>query len=194
MASPPEAWRLFVALELPESIRESIEEVQQALRWKGLQRLRWVKPEGIHLTLKFLGNVSSERLPELSGALAEASEGTGDLRLTVGAAGVFDERRPRVLWLGLSGDLDRLRELQGRVRAQLAGLGFEPEGRPLTPHLTLARVPPESAMTLRDPIRLALAETKAPGETFIARDMSLIRSVLTRDGAIYSRLASFPLS
>jgi len=194
MANPPEAWRLFVALELPDSVREAIAAVQQQLRERGLGRLRWVRPQGIHLTLKFLGNVATGRLLDLSRALQGATAGQGALSLSTAGAGIFDERRPRVLWLGLAGDLDRLKSLQARVDEALLPLGFHLEGRPFAPHLTLARVPPAQASALKDAIRQALADTNVPEETFLSTEVSLMRSVLTREGALYNRLEAFPLT
>ena len=116
--------------------------MQEGLRNAGAPKLRWVRPEGIHLTLKFLGNVEEHRVPSITDALAKATEA---FELTIQPSGVggFGGRRIRVVWVGLEGDVERLAALATRVDEACGALGFERERRPFAAHLTLARVPDE---------------------------------------------------
>lgn len=189
-----ERWRLFVALELPAEVRERLGELQRELRRQGLGHLRWVRPEGIHLTLKFLGETPVSRLAAIADALKEAVKGVPPLELGLGPAGAFGDRRgPRVLWVGLEGDLASLQELQRRVELAMVGLGFPREERPFAPHLTLARVPPEAVARSRGQIERALVALPVPRCLLVLREVSLMRSQLQPGGAVYTRLEAFPL-
>jgi 2'-5' RNA ligase len=189
-----EPWRLFVALELPGPVLEALAALQAALKAQGLERLRWMRPQGIHLTLKFLGDTPPARLGELMGALEEATAGTGPLRLALSGLGTFAGRGgPRVLWVGLEGDLQRLALLQRRVEEALAPLGFPREGRPFSPHLTLARVPEQEARRAAPLLQRALPLVTVPPVTMSLTAVSLMRSHLQPTGALYERVATFPL-
>ncbi len=191
MASAPESYRLFVAVELPDNVRNALAGAQTALKQKGLGGLRWVRPEAIHLTLKFLGETPAERAPEIEAAIGRAVAGSGPLELSLAAPGVFGPGgHPRVIWMGLEGDVSRLAALQRRVEAEMAGLAFPREERPFSPHLTLARVPPELAQTSGMAIMKALADTQLPTGAFRVTEVSLMRSELKPDGAVYTRLAA----
>lgn len=186
--------RLFVAIELGEPVLQALERVQADLRRHGLQALRWVRPEGVHLTLKFLGETSERRLPAIKDALARAVEGVPPHTLSLDGLGTFGaSRSPRVLWVGVAGQLEPLGRLQRQIDAALAAIGFAPEDRPFSPHLTLARVRPETARDLSGPIGRALNEVPAPMAEIPVREVSLMRSTLASGGAVYDRLATFPL-
>ncbi len=188
-----ERWRLFVALELPGPVREALAAVQASLRAQGLERLRWVRPEGIHLTLKFLGETPAARLGEIMAAL-EGAAGGGTLRLALAGLGTFGDRRgPRVLWVGLEGDRQRLERLQARVEEALAALRFPREGRPFSPHLTLARVPENEMRRAAALLPSVLPRVTVPPVTMSLAEMSLMRSHLHPAGAVYERVATFPL-
>jgi 2'-5' RNA ligase len=188
--------RLFVACELPPEMKAALTALQDALRRQGAPRVRWVRPEGIHLTLKFLGAVPAQRVADICAALAPTVEGIRPLRLSLGSLGAFGGRRgARVVWVGLEGDVERVAELQRRVEAALARLGFPPENRAFSPHLTLARVPDQVGSTEREQLwdlTKALAAPKAAPVTI--REVSLMRSILGPGGAVYERLAAFPSS
>ena len=137
------ARRLFVALEPPDPVRRRLAALEDELR-RGAGRagedIRWVRPENVHLTLQFLGAVPDERVAAVEEALRTAAAGARPLALAVRGAGGFpNARRPRVLWAGLDGDLAALAALVAAVGARLAKLGFPPEDRPFSPHLTLGR-------------------------------------------------------
>ncbi|HEU4759114.1 MAG TPA: RNA 2',3'-cyclic phosphodiesterase, partial [Dehalococcoidia bacterium] len=137
----PEILRLFVAVELGEGVRRALAALQDDLRRRGLTDLRWVRPEGIHLTLKFLGETPTEKVADIQEALAAEVAGVAPHWLRLGKLGTFGDRRgPQVLWVDLEGDVSRLAQLQRRIDQALAPLGFPRERREFAPHLTLARV------------------------------------------------------
>ncbi len=194
MTTRDEELRLFVAIELPNNVRDALGRLQTELRRCGLERLRWVRPEGIHLTLKFLGETPSDRVPAIKEALAGAAEGMRVHSLSLGRAGTFGgNRNPRVLWVDLTGDSQTLDSLQSRVDEALARIGFPREGRAFAPHLTLARVRPEATREDAGPLQTALASLSVPATEFQAREVSLMHSTLGPGGAVYERLAAFPL-
>jgi 2'-5' RNA ligase len=189
----PDSLRLFVAIELPGEVREALGRLQHELQRRGLEKLRWVRPEGIHLTLKFLGATPAEKAPAIQEALASAVIGISRHELALGKLGTFGGGRPRVLWVDLVGDLDAVRELQERSETALNPLGFEREARSWSPHLTLARVRPETAREVASPLGSAIAEAKPAAGAIPVREVCLMRSTLRPSGAVYERVAAFPL-
>jgi 2'-5' RNA ligase len=186
--------RLFVAIELPGDVREALSRLQHDLQRRGLENLRWVRPEGIHLTLKFLGATPAESVPELEAGLAGAASGVAPHQLTLGELGTFGGSRPRVLWIDLRGDLDAVFTLQERVEGALNPLGFEREARGWSPHITLARVRPETAREIARALPPALDGARIPPGTIPVREVSLMRSILRPRGAVYERIAAFSLN
>jgi 2'-5' RNA ligase len=188
--------RLFIAIELPADVLATLNDLQHQLqRDPALARLSWVRPEGIHLTLKFLGAVPAKRLPEIEAAVARAVVGIPQLELTLGNLGAFGSPRwPRVLWVEVAGDLDTLAKLQSQVEAELGPLVFPAESRRFSPHLTLARVPPERAAEAAGPLAEAVASHDALRATIRAEALALIKSDLQRGGAIYTQLFSAKLT
>jgi 2'-5' RNA ligase len=186
--------RLFVAIELPEGVRRALGEVQAELRALGLKGLRWTRPEGVHLTLKFLGETTAGRLPEVKGAVAAAVAGRRAFQLALGRPGTFGSRgRPRVVWVDLEGEVEAVRGLQAAVEAALVAAGFAAEERGFSPHLTLARVRQPPPRGLAERLSEGLAAVSAPRMEFDANEVSLMRSELGPEGAVYTRLAAFPL-
>jgi 2'-5' RNA ligase len=188
-----ESLRLFVAIELPGAVREALSRLQHELQRKGLERLKWVRPEGIHLTLKFLGPTPAEKVAAIEEALAKAFEGIDGHELTTGKLGTFGGSRPRVLWLDLTGDLELTRRVQERVEVATEKLGFPREARGWSPHVTLARVRPEMMREMAGAIGPAISRVRAPAGTIPVSEVSLMRSTLRPSGAVYERLAAFPL-
>ena len=188
-----EVWRLFAAVELPLAVRERLADVIRQLRGAGWHA-KWVNPEATHLTLKFYGNVPLAGIPALGDALRTAVVSAGPIRVAAHGAGAFPNvRRPRVLWVGVEGDVAALQRLQGAIERASAKLGFPPEDRAFSPHLTVARIRPEDLGSLtRVPERLgevgALPELPIP-----VAEVTLFRSRLGRTGATYSVVDQFPL-
>ena len=186
--------RLFIAIELPATVRQRLADVSNELRAMGLERLRWVKPENIHITLKFLGETPAESQPQIEDALRAAAEGVAPHELTLGALGKFGGRQtPRVLWVDVRGDVDALKALQKRVDARIAPLGFPADERPFAAHLTLARVPQDLAKKVARPLSDAIDAVKVPDPPIPVREVVLMRSELRPDGPVYTRLAGVEL-
>lgn len=187
------AWRLFLAVDIPSEVHARIAEVSAELHAAGW-RARWANPDGTHLTLKFYGDTQVERIEPLRGVLAPRLRPLAPLELRAQGAGVFPKRGPaRVLWLGLSGDLDGLGRLQQVVEMGSEELGFARERRPFAPHLTVARFRPEDASTLSGlDARLRRIGELAP-IMFRVNAVTLFRSELRPLGAVYTRLVEFAL-
>ncbi len=187
--------RLFVALDPPEPVRRRIGAVVAGLRrtaGRAADEVRWTAAEGLHLTLQFLGAVPEERIADLDGAIRAAAAASRPLQLELRGAGGFpNARRPRVVWLGLSGDLAPLAALAADLGRRLTPLGFAPEARPFTPHLTVGR-----ARDARGAPGLggALAEA-ALGEAlgWRAAELVLFESHLEPGGARHEALLRAPL-
>lgn len=189
------ALRLFIAIELPADVLAGLNDRQHDLqRDPALARLRWVRPEGIHLTLKFLGETPEERRGEIEAAVGRSVRGVPPFELHLGKLGTVGNRKsPRVLWVDLGGDVEALAKLQSQVEAELGPLGFPGDGRPFSPHLTLARVPPELADEAARPLADAIAGRDPPGGSIHAEALSLMKSDLQRGGAVYTQLFSAKL-
>lgn len=194
VATDREPYRLFVACELPPGARQALGTLQRALQEAGASNLRWVRPEGIHLTLKFLGSVPAARVGAIREALARAVREPFRWEVRLAGVGSFGgPKRLRVVWVGLEGDVAPLGDLARRVDLALAPLGFAREERPFTPHLTLARVREEASMEERRALHELLATFRPPAlPTLTVDSLSLMRSFLEPGGARYTCLARFP--
>lgn len=157
--------------------------------------VKWGDPDGIHLTLKFLGYVNADSIDEIALAMDEAVKGVPPFQLKTRELGVFpSSNRVQVVWLGLEGELDKLRILQKRLEENLEQLGYPREARAFTPHLTLARVREGTLPEERQKLGQRVASTRLDTVYNITVDfISLMKSQLTSTGAIYSRIASVAL-
>lgn len=191
---PQDHVRLFVACEVPDDVKEAIGETIEGLRKKSGPAVRWIKPEGVHVTLKFLGEVPAKKLPAVKLAIQEAVVGHSPFELEFSNIGTFGGREGlRIMWVGIAGDVLRLEALVRAVNAALAVVGFEPERRPFRPHLTLGRVRDEIGTRQRAEIEVAVGKTDVPGVNWRTSQVSLMRSKLGAGGASYEVLATFPL-
>jgi len=191
----PGARRLFVALEPTDPVRRRLATTAADLKrsaGRAADEVRWVQAENVHLTLQFLGAVPDERVAAVEAAVREAAAGSRVLSLEVKGAGGFpNARRPRVVWVGLQGDLPALAALVQDLGRRLAPLGFAPEARPFSPHLTLGR-----AREGRGAPGLAgaLAEAaQGEGAPWRAAEVVLFESHLSPRGPRYEALARAPL-
>ena len=176
--------RLFVAVEIAPDIRERLTHFM-AERKLEMPNARFVRPEGLHVTLKFLGEVAETKLASLTTALAEIHEDS--FSLTLRGTGFFpNQKRPRIFWVGLHSDPEAaLSNLAASVDHACAQLGFAPEERPYQPHVTLAR------------LSNSRASPRITDESFgmmWATHFHLYQSQLHPKGAIYTKLASFTLA
>lgn len=177
--------RLFAAVPIPDPARGQILKLLGHLRDGGWP-VRWVHDEGLHMTLKFFGEVGAERLDVIVEALRFAGAGAGPLPLRLGELGAFPTRsRPRILWIGIEAP-PSLELLQDRIERGCEAIGFPPEGAPFQPHVTLGRV--------REGQRLPAGSLGDQAERleptpFVANELVLYESLLTTSGPRYeSRL------
>ncbi len=187
--------RSFIAVELPDEVKSALTQLETQLKSKGQPSVKWVDPNSIHLTLKFLGNIDGNRVEEITDAIGTAARGISPLHLEVKGLGVFPNlKRAQVAWVGVSGDIDRLIQLQQQIDSNLSRFGFIPESRPFAPHLTLARLRDQASPDDRQSFGQLIAGTRF--ETTLGFDVdsvNLMRSQLTREGPIYTRLSSVRL-
>lgn len=186
--------RAFLALDPPEEIIREIGRIQDRLRKLIRGDLRWVRPEAIHLTLKFFGDVPENAVADISAVLGKAAADVRPFDLSIGGVGVFPDRyrQPRIIWLGMSGEATRLVTFQKRMERALQGIGFPREERPFLPHLTLGRVKtPKGLLGLKGVMEKGEMYTAG---RFTAFGLGLFKSDLTPGGAIYTRLAVYPFA
>ena len=184
--------RSFIAIEIPEDTKTMIGEVQQQLKKSGVG-VRWVKPGSMHLTLKFLGNIRPEQVDDIAAAVAQEVRSESVLTLqAVGLGGFPSQRKPRVIWVGLEGEVQRLSRIQARLEIGLEALGFAREKRPFRPHLTIGRIKERRRLqSLVD----AMTVLELPQfNSFDADEIILYKSDLRPTGAIYTKLQRMPLA
>lgn len=185
--------RTFVAVELPEDVKRALARTISLLRERAATPdIKWVSADNIHITLKFLGETPASRIDAIRDSLAPVCAAASPMRLVIAGLGSFPPgRSPRVVWAGLEGDTGALSALARGVEQALAPLGFAPEMRAFTPHLTLARVRPEATAQAQTGVSEAIAHTHAPQHhAFEATAAAIMRSRLMPTGAQYTRLAS----
>ncbi|MCW5851841.1 MAG: RNA 2',3'-cyclic phosphodiesterase [Anaerolineae bacterium] len=187
--------RAFIAVEVGDEVTQALAEAQATLkRSLYFSTFRWVAPENIHITLKFLGDVLPSQLGIVKAALANIAPHHALFRLTATDLGVFPNlNRPSVLWVGLQGEITQLHALRDDVERVIAPLGFPTESRPFSPHLTLARLKEPSqaeVQALRDVVRRD--PVGMLGEIGVA-EISLMQSELSPRGPRYTRLAQLEL-
>jgi 2'-5' RNA ligase len=177
--------RTFIAIEIPKTVISKIRELQDVIKAYGF-KIRWVRAENIHLTLKFLGDIE---INEIAKAVSKAAEKYSPISLKAKGIGVFPGiKRPRVLWVGLSGQLEALVKLQQTLDENLIALGFSREERPFKGHLTMGRIKDKiDVKKLGDAL---MAFRRFESETFTADQIILYKSELTPSGAVYTGLAS----
>ena len=182
--------RSFIAIELPDELRQKLVELETRLKSGGHTQVRWVNPSNIHLTLKFLGDIAADKVGEITGVMEEAVRGLPPFVLEVKDPGVFpNPKRVRVAWVGLGGEVDKLLQLQQNLESNLNPLGFAPEARAFTAHLTLARVNEQASPLERQRFGELVTGTRFEAGNIKVDAVSLMRSQLSRAGAIYSRLS-----
>ncbi len=179
--------RSFVAVDMSSEARSRIGRLQEKLR-PTLAGVRWVRPDRMHLTLAFLGEVSDEFVAAAKEKLAGAVKGTAPFSARLSGIGAFpDSRRARVVWVGMGDGSEELCALQGKVVSGLKQVGFKPERRPFSPHLTLGR--------LRVPADVSRAcEQQFQSDEFPVDRVILFQSILKPEGPEYVRLAEFMLT
>ncbi len=184
--------RCFIAISLPEELKAKISGIQEKLKAAGAN-VSWTRPEGMHLTLKFFGEIEDKRIPKIEKALDLAVDCISTFTLSVSGMGIFpDVRRPRVVWIGLKEEGNNLVRLHKGVEEELKKIGFPSEDRRFTPHITLGRV--RSNKNMDKLLKLIEEEKSSELGSFNVSEVHLIKSELKPSGAVYTELYSVILS
>ncbi|MDE2766176.1 MAG: RNA 2',3'-cyclic phosphodiesterase [Chloroflexota bacterium] len=185
-----ERLRLFVAVEAPAPVRDALTAAQAEMRRRTRSRLRWMKPDALHLTLRFLGEIDAAAAPQLSAAVERAASGCKPFALRLARVEAFPGgTSPRVVWVGIDGDLEALEALRQAVEAELEAAGFTRERRRFVPHVTLARVPGGVRPDEASGLRAALPGAPLAAPEFAVERVALIHSTLTPEGSVYRTIA-----
>ena len=191
-------FRLFISINLTPELLAALTDLQSQLkRQLASHPLRWTRPEGIHLTLKFLGDTDTGRIEDIVRALGQAVEPHQPFELSIGGLGCFpNQRKPRVLWVGVQDPDERLRHLAASVDEAMAGLGWKRENRPYTGHLTLARVKKYASSRDKQALGELLSAVTVADTLGVlpVQAIHLMRSQLRQDGAVYTSLINIPLT
>jgi len=184
--------RSFIAIELPGELKSGLSQLQAQLKAAGHAPVKWVDPYSSHLTLKFLGNIAADRVDEITRVMEAAAREISPFHLEVRGLGAFPNlRRVQVVWVGVWGEVEQLGQLQQSIESGLAPLGFAPESREFRPHLTIARLRERASLDEQQSFGQLIGSTGF--ETvyrFGVDSVNLMRSQLTREGAIYTRISS----
>lgn len=182
--------RAFLAVEIPSNVKNGIRGIQEQLAPR-IQDIRWTKPESIHLTLKFFGNISESDIPCISRVVERKTAVTAPVALNANSIGAFPGlSRPRVLWVGLEGETDRLCKLHEVIDSDLQQCGFQKDVRIFNPHLTLGRAKAQRGIYAGIREIMAEKERYNAGQ-FEVRGLTLFRSDLKPDGPLYTKLAYY---
>ena len=184
-----EEWRTFCAIELLEEVRARLQDHVRRLREAVPDAgASWSRPENVHLTLKFFGNVRKEELPLISSAASRVAHEFSSFQIRIGGTGVF---RTQVLWIGIEDPSNQLSALQRRFEEECAREGFAKEDRAYRPHLTIARIRrPEGARQLAE----AHKQTQFASTEIRVNELVLFRSQLSPKGSIYTAISKHELS
>ena len=186
--------RVFLAVELSSNIQEKLFALQQQLK-EILPPINWVRPESIHLTLKFLGYVEPSVVSQLLSALEPIGEKHEPFSVDVQGLGVFPQvKHPRIFWVGLTGNTQALHDLEFEIEAALEPLGFPPEEKTYHPHLTLARIKRENAKIGSALMESGVLESDQYLGTLTIDRFTLFQSDLDSSGATYTPLGTVVFS
>jgi len=184
--------RSFLAFELPSQITNFLSRLSAEMKRSRLD-VRWVEAVNIHLTVVFLGNTPTKEIPSIEEAAGSVCRDYRSFQTLLKGMGVFgDKRNPRVLWIGLEGDLDRMSLLRDDLQKKLAPFGIKTENRPFRPHLTLGRFR-KGARSSAELDALLTQHRALSSPTFTLAELVLFRSELKPGGAVYTRLNAWPL-
>jgi 2'-5' RNA ligase len=188
--------RAFIAILLPDKVKGDLSQLLGRIKPGQERAVKWVDPDSIHLTLKFLGNIPAEKVPDIARAIGEASAEAKPFTLELQGLGAFPSlRSPRVVWVGVRGDVGLIVHLQKRIDQALIHLGFPAERREFSPHLTLGRLRDKATNQERRSLGESIGSTRLQSSPpFLVDEVCLMRSTLTSAGAIYNRLAGVRLT
>jgi 2'-5' RNA ligase len=181
--------RSFIALELPAELKTELIEVINRYRSRTGEGINWVKPENLHLTLLFIGDVQPELMPDINKAIQELLIGFPAFRFRAMGLELFPAREPRMLWLKLETENDDVFKLQRRILHSIHSLGIEPDRKPLRLHVTLARL----KTALNNELARELMQTEINKHSQTYESICLFRSVLSPSGPSYSVIEQYNL-
>ena len=195
MATNPDRIRVFIAVGVSDEARKALAEVADRLRAQIPDGVQWARLQGLHLTLKFLGNISSRMAEPLVECLHSPAALATPFGLRFSGLGVFpNPRRPRVLWAGLAGELDALSALQEAVERAVTGLGYAAEDRAFSPHITLGRLRRGVSGTVLQNVADTMTAAAPPEPvSWVIDEVRVMRSHLLPTGAEYTVIGSVPL-
>lgn len=183
--------RTFIAIEMPESIRQKIQNLQAELK-SFPAKVTWVKPENIHLTLKFLGDTEDNTIDSIGDQLAISAASFSPFKINIGGVGAFPNfKQPRVFWVGSPTGADKLVEIAAEIDQRMNTLGFETDKRKYSAHFTIARV--RDSRGIGPMVKSLQSKHDFDAGEFIVNKISLIKSELTPQGPIYSVLKTVGL-
>lgn len=184
--------RSFIAIELPPELKAELAALEERLKAGRHSFVKWVDPDSVHLTLKFLGGVPVDTIPSIVEAISSAAQPWPPFSLQIGGSGAFPNwQRPQVFWVGIGGEIGGLTALHRELESALSPLGFPPESRAFSPHLTLGRLRDRaSAEDRRRFGQWAQSVQFGAQESFQVNALRLMKSQLTPEGPVYSLLAS----
>jgi len=187
--------RAFIAVELPEELKKELAALETQLKKNSLAVVKWVDPESMHITLKFLGETSDAVIDELLLAMEEAIVGVSPFKLEVRQLGAFPVvDRPQVIWVGVQGEMEQLAQLQKNLEQNMEQLGFKRESRPFSPHLTLGRVRDEACPNEIQRSGKLIGEIQfAALHNIEVHEINLLKSRLTPAGAIHTIIGTVKL-
>ncbi|MGD9032340.1 MAG: RNA 2',3'-cyclic phosphodiesterase [Desulfobacteraceae bacterium] len=185
--------RSFLAFELPSEIKKIVARVSGELRQSTLNA-RWVKVDNIHLTVVFMGSIETEDIPAIAQGVQEVCQTYGPFDMSLKGIGCFPNRRsPRVLWLGLDGDLEPMSDFRDALQGHLTGFGIKEEKRKFKPHLTLARFRKPKRMDVKEDQLLSKYEDISSSVCPL-KELILFKSDLKPTGAVYTKVEAWPLT
>ena len=183
--------RLFVAVALPAEIKGNLREIQERARRLDRGGISWVKPENIHVTMKFLGEVEEGRVGSVSRAVEEVASSFSPFRVTIEGWGFFpSKKRPRVLWMGIETGKEELARINESAEKRLVLEGFKEEKRGFSPHLTFARI--KNPAKVGPLVEGVGREERIEGGSFTVDSLVLFRSTLLPTGAVYDVVSEHP--
>jgi RNA 2',3'-cyclic 3'-phosphodiesterase len=192
---PETVWRMFIAALLPPELAAHVARTQRhLLHQSGAQFIRWTRPEQVHLTLEFLGNVEVPRVGELCECVRAACAGQTPLRVTLGGLGCFPSlKKPNVLWLGLNGEVAALGRLQAAIRSGTAGFGDHRENRQFQAHLTFGRIKSGAFRQAHHVAQMIEQNPVAELGAWTIDRVVIMRSELLQNGAAHTEVAGIVL-
>jgi 2'-5' RNA ligase len=194
---PVNTQRLFIAIEIPRAVKRELADLPKSFIPREYERVRWIGEEAMHLTLKFLGDVPIENIPDIKAALEQSAESTGHFTMKIGRTGCFPSfRDPRICWVGFNGELRRLEQLQGRVEGRMVGLGLEPDDRKFAAHVTIGRTRPGIRGRFAQDVGVSWqhAPLKSSGQVVQVTAIALYRTYLDEnENTQYEQLANHEL-